>query len=489
MSATYEKISGNKAKLSFTVPADQFEAAMQKAYLKNRGKINVPGFRRGKAPRKLIESMYGEGVFYEDAFQLIFPEMYDAYLKNRGKINVPGFRRGKAPRKLIESMYGEGVFYEDAFQLIFPEMYDAAVKEYDLQVVDQPDVDVQEIGEGKDLTFTCEVFVRPDVTLGDYKGLTVEVTKQTVTDADIDARIEQDRQKVARVVDVEDRPLENGDTVNLNYLGTVDGVAFEGGTAENQTLTLGSGQFIPGFEEQMVGMNIGEEKDLNVTFPEQYHSEELAGKAAVFHVKVNSATHTELPELDDDFAADASDFNTFAEYKDSIVKELTERAEKNNEIAVENALVEKAVENASMEIPQAMINEQTNYLLREMQMRMAYQGLKLEDYLKYTGQTIEQLADMYKGEAEHRVKVELTLEAIRKAEGVEPTEEEVAQQTKEQAERMGQELEAFEKSLTDEQRGYIRDTAAIQKVVDLMKQDCKVEEKKPEAPAAEQDAE
>lgn len=442
MSATYEKISGNKAKLSFTVPADQFEAAMQKAYLKNRGKINVPGFRRGKAPRKLIESMYGEGVFYEDAFQLIFPEMYDA-----------------------------------------------AVKEYDLQVVDQPDVDVQEIGEGKDLTFTCEVFVRPDVTLGDYKGLTVEVTKQTVTDADIDARIEQDCQKVARVVDVEDRPLENGDTVNLNYLGTVDGVAFEGGTAENQTLTLGSGQFIPGFEEQMVGMNIGEEKDLNVTFPEQYHSEELAGKAAVFHVKVNSATHTELPELDDDFAADASDFNTFAEYKDSIVKELTERAEKNNEIAVENALVEKAVENASMEIPQAMINEQTNYLLREMQMRMAYQGLKLEDYLKYTGQTIEQLADMYKGEAEHRVKVELTLEAIRKAEGVEPTEEEVAQQTKEQAERMGQELEAFEKSLTDEQRGYIRDTAAIQKVVDLMKQDCKVEEKKPEAPAAEQDAE
>lgn len=441
MSATYEKISGNKAKLSFTVPADQFEAAMQKAYLKNRGKINVPGFRRGKAPRKLIESMYGEGVFYEDAFQLIFPEMYDA-----------------------------------------------AVKEYDLQVVDQPDVDVQEIGEGKDLTFTCEVFVRPDVTLGDYKGLTVEVTRQTVTDADIDARIEQDRQKVARVVDVEDRPLENGDTVNLNYLGTVDGVAFEGGTAENQTLTLGSGQFIPGFEEQMVGMNIGEEKDLNVTFPEQYHSEELAGKAAVFHVKVNSATHTELPELDDDFAADASDFNTFAEYRDSIVKELTERAEKNNEIAVENALVEKAVENASMEIPQAMINEQTNYLLREMQMRMAYQGLKMEDYLKYTGQTIEQLAEMYKGEAEHRVKVELTLEAIRKAEGVEPTEEEVAQQTKEQAERMGQELEAFEKSLTDEQRGYIRDTAAIQKVVELMKQDCTVEEKKPEAPAG-QDAE
>lgn len=433
MSATYEKVSSNKAKLSFTVPAEQFEAAMQKAYLKNRGKINVPGFRRGKAPRKLIETMYGESVFYDDAFQMIFPDLYDE-----------------------------------------------AVKENNLQVVDQPEVDVQEIGEGKDLVFSCEVFVRPDVTLGDYKGLTVNVTKQTVTDADVDARIEQDRKKVARQIDVEGA-LENGDTVKLNYMGTVDGVAFEGGTAENQTLTLGSGQFIPGFEEQMVGMNIGEEKDLNVTFPEKYHSEELAGKNAVFHVKVLSATRTELPKLDDDFAADASEYNTFAEYKDSIVKELNDRAAKNNEIAVENALVEKAVENASMDIPQAMINEQTNFLLREMQMRMAYQGLKMEDYLKYTGQTIEQLADMYKGEAEHRVKVELTLDAIRKAEGIEPTDEDVAKQIAEQAERMGQSVEDFEKTLTDEQRGYLRDTAAIQKVVDLMKQDCTVEEKKEEA--------
>lgn len=433
MSATYEKVSSNKAKLSFTVPAEQFEAAMQKAYLKNRGKINVPGFRRGKAPRKLIETMYGESVFYDDAFQLIFPDLYDE-----------------------------------------------AVKENNLQVVDQPEVDVQEIGEGKDLVFSCEVYVRPDVTLGDYKGLTVNVTKQTVTDADIDARIEQDRKKVARQIDVEGA-LENGDTVKLNYMGTVDGVAFEGGTAENQTLTLGSGQFIPGFEEQMVGMNIGEEKNLNVTFPEKYHSEELAGKNAVFHVKVLSATRTELPKLDDDFAADASEYNTFAEYKDSIVKELNDRAAKNNEIAVENALVEKAVENASMDIPQAMINEQTNYLLREMQMRMAYQGLKMEDYLKYTGQTIQQLADMYKGEAEHRVKVELTLDAIRKAEGIEPTDEDVAKQIAEQAERMGQSVEDFEKTLTDEQRGYLRDTAAIQKVVDLMKQDCTVEEKKEEA--------
>ena len=440
MSATYEKISGNKAKLSFTVPAAQFEEAMQKAYLKNRGKINVPGFRRGKAPRKLIETMYGEGVFYDDAFQEIFPNLYDE-----------------------------------------------AVKENDLHVVDQPEVDVKEIGEGKDLVFTCEVFVRPDVTLGDYKGLTVEVTKQEVTDADIDARIEQDRQKVARTVDVEGRALENGDTVNLDYAGSVDGVAFEGGTAEGQTLTLGSNQFIPGFEEQMVGMNIGEEKDLNVTFPEQYHAAELAGKAAVFHVKVNSATHTELPELNDEFAADASEYNTFAEYKDSIVKELNEKAAKNNEVAVENALVEKATANAQMDIPEAMIRDQLNYILREMQMRMAYQGLRLEDYLKYTGQTVEQLADMYKGEAEQRVKMELTLEAIRKAEGVEPTDEDVQKQIAEQAERMGQKVEDFEKTLTDEQRGYLKDSAAIQKVVELLKKDCKVEEKKPETEAAAED--
>ena len=230
----------------------------------------------------------------------------------------------------------------------------------------------------------------------------------------------------------------------------------------------------------MVGMQIGEEKDLNVTFPEQYHSEELAGKAAVFHVKVNSIQRTELPELDDDFAADVSDFNTFAEYKDSIVKELTERAEKNNEVTIENALVEKAVDNATIDVPHAMIHEQLDYMMREMEMRMAYQGLRMEDFLKYTGQTREQLEHSYHGEAEKRVRIELTLEAIRKAEGIEPTEEEVKKQIEEQAKRMGREVEDFEKTLTDEQRAYLSDTAAIQKVVDLMKADAKVTEKKPE---------
>ena len=240
MSHTYEKVSGNKAKLTFTIPAEQFDEAMQKAYLKMRGRINVPGFRKGKAPRRMIETLYGESVFYEDAFDLVFPEAYEA-----------------------------------------------AVKELDLHPVDQPDINVDEIGAGKDLQFHLEVFVRPDVTLGDYKGLSVEVDQQKLTDEMVDARISQDQDKASRTVDVEDRPVQEGDTVNLDYTGTVDGVAFAGGTAEKQTLKIGSHQFIEGFEEQMIGMAIGEERDLQVKFPDEYHAEELKGKDAVFHVKVN----------------------------------------------------------------------------------------------------------------------------------------------------------------------------------------------------------
>lgn len=436
MSHTYEKLSSNKAKLTIVVPAEQFDEAMNKAYLKMRGRINVPGFRKGKAPRKLIETMYGEGVFYDDALDIIFPEVYPAAIEAEG-----------------------------------------------LKPVDRPEVNVEEIGQGKDLKFTCEVFVRPDVELGQYKGLEVEVEQQVVTDDMVDTRIKQDQQKASRTVDVEERAVATGDTVKLDYAGTVDGVAFEGGTAKDQTLVIGSNTFIPGFEDQMIGMQIGEEKDLNVTFPEQYHAENLAGKAAVFHVKVNGITVTEMPELDDDFAADVSDFTTFAEYKESIVKELNDRAAKNNEVAVENALVEKAVENATIDVPEAMITEQTEYILREMEMRMMYQGLRMQDYLKYTGQTKEQLQEAYRGEGEKRVRIELTLEAIRKAEGIEPTEEEINAQIAEQAERMGQKVEDFEKTLTAEQRGYLADQAAVQKVVNLLKADAKVTEKKPEEKA------
>ena len=433
MSHTYEKVSGNKAKLTFTIPAEKFDEAMTKAYLKLRGRINVPGFRKGKAPRKMIETLYGEGVFYDDAFELLFPDVYEE-----------------------------------------------AVKEYDLHPVDRPQIDVDEIGAGKDLKFYLEVFVRPDVTLGDYKGLTVEADRQEVTDAMIDARISQDQDKASRTIDVDDRPVQSGDTVNLDYAGTVDGVAFAGGTAEKQTLKIGSNTFIPGFEDQMIGMSVGEEKDLQVKFPEEYHAEDLAGKDAVFHVKVNGIQVTEKPELDDDFAADISEYNTFAEYRDSIVKELTEQVNRNNDIAAENALVEKAVENAEMDVPQAMIDDQADYMVREMAMRMSYQGLKIEDYMKYTGQTMEGMKAMYKPEAEKRVKTELVIDAIRKAEAIEPGEAEIEKAIADQAERSGQDVETFKKNLTDEQKSYLKDNAAIQMVLDLLKKDAVILEKKPE---------
>ncbi|MBQ6384380.1 MAG: trigger factor [Clostridia bacterium] len=442
MSYTYEKVSGNKAKLTFTVPAEQFDEALQKAFLKVRGRINVPGFRRGKAPRRMIETLYGESVFYDEALDAIFPDVYRE-----------------------------------------------AVKELDLHPVDQPEVEMDEIGAGKDLKFHLEVFVRPDVTLGDYKGLEVEVAQQKVTDEMIDARIAQDQEKVSRTVDVEDRPVQNGDTVNLNYAGTVDGVAFDGGTAENQTLTIGSNQFIPGFEEQMIGMNIGEEKDLNVTFPAQYHAENLAGKDAVFHVKVNSIQATEKPALDDDFAADVSEFNTFAEYRENVVKELTKQVEESNANAIENAVMEKAVANAQMDVPAAMIDDQVDYMIQDMEMNMRYQGLKMEDFLKYTGQTLDAMKLSYRGEAERRVKTELVMEAIRKAEGAEPTEEEIEAEIKRQAESMGRDAEDFKKSLTDSQKDYLKDNAEIRKALKVMRESAKVSEPKPaEEPKAEEAA-
>ena len=439
MSHTYEKVSGNKAKLTFTIPAEQFDEAMQKAFLKMRGRISVPGFRKGKAPRKMIETLYGEGVFYDDAFEMLFPDAYEA-----------------------------------------------AVKEYDIQPVDRPDISLDEIGAGKDLKFHLEVFVRPDVTLGDYKGLTVETEQRKLTDEMVQSRIDQDLDKASRTVDVEDRPVQEGDTVNLDYAGTVDGTAFAGGTAKGQTLKIGSHQFIEGFEEQMIGMNIGEEKDLNVRFPDEYHAEELKGKDAVFHVKVNGIQVTERPEADDDFAADISEFDNFADYRASIVKELQEQVDRSNDIAAENALVEKAVENAQMDVPQAMIDDRAEYMVREMAMRMSYQGLKLEDYMKYTGQTAEGLKTMYLPEAEKRVKTELVIDAIRKAENIEPAESDIERATEEQAKSSGQDVETFKKNLTDEQKEYLKDSAAVQMVVDLLKKDATILEKKEEA---EKDAE
>ena len=435
MNATYEKISDNKAKLNFVFSAEEFDDAMQKAFLKIRKSIGIPGFRKGKVPRKIAETMFGESFLYDDAVNLLFPDAYEQ-----------------------------------------------ALTENDLTPVDQPDYQMEQIGSGQELKFSVEVFVKPDVTLGDYKGLEAEVSMQHLTDAMVDAEIERDRDQASRTIDVEDRPVEDGDIVNLDYAGTVDGVAFAGGTANGQTLTIGSKHFIPGFEEQMIGMSVGEEKDLEVTFPASYHSEDLAGKDAVFHVKVNGIQKVEKPDLDDDFAQDISEFNTFAEYRADVEKRLTEQTEKNNRNTARNALLSKAVENAQVNIPQAMIDREGDYMLQEMEMNAAYQGISLDEYLKYMNMTREALKAQNEGEATRRVKTQLVLEAIRKAEGIEPTEEDIEKQIAEQAERYGQDVEDFRRSLNDQQKEYLKDNAAISLALDVLEKDAKILEKKDEAP-------
>lgn len=430
MSYTVEKISGNKVKLTFVESAEAFDAAMQKAYLKNRGKINVPGFRKGKAPRKLIENMYGEAVFYDDAFEIVAQPAYDEALK------------------------------ADA-----------------IDAVDRPEVDIQQIGAGQELKFTIEVFVKPDITLGEYKGVAVEKNVQPVTEEAINARIDSDVERASTTQDVTDRPVQAQDTVNLDYAGSVDGVPFEGGTAQGQTLVIGSNTFIPGFEDQMVGMSIGEEKDLQVKFPEQYHAEELAGKDAVFHVKVNSIQEKIKPELDDDFAADVSEFDTFAAYRQNIVETLEKNAAERAESEMEDVLVQKVVDAADCDIPNAMIEDEITSMLREMEMRMAYQGLRFEDYLKYTGQTMDQLREQYKGEATNRVKTQLVLEAVAKAESIEPTEEDIEATYADQAKRMNREVEEFKASLSDGQKAYLKETAGIKKTIDFLKANAVITEK------------
>lgn len=440
MSYTVEKIASNKIKLTFVDSAEAFDAAMQKAYLKNRGRINVPGFRKGKAPRKLIENMYGEAVFYDDAFELVAQPAYDE-----------------------------------------------AVKAEKLSPVDRPEVDIQQIGSGQELKYTIEVFVKPDITLGEYKGVAVEKNVRPITEEAINARIDTDVERASTTQDVTDRPVQAQDIVNLNYAGSVDGVPFEGGTAENQSLTIGSGMFIPGFEEQMVGMNIGEEKDINVTFPEQYHAAELAGKAAVFHVKVNGIQEKVKPELDDDFAADVSEFDTFEAYRKNIVDTLEKNESERAEAELEDSLVQKVVDAADCDIPDAMIQDETTTMLREMEMRMAYQGLRFADYLKYTGQTEDQLREQYKGEATNRVKTQLVLEAIAKAEGIEANDDDHAAAIADQAQRMGRPVEEFKSTLSEGQLEYLRETAGIKKTIDFLKANAviteKGEEKAEEKPA------
>ena len=428
MSTTVEKISSNKVKLSFDIDAAKFDEAMGKAYIKVRGQVAIPGFRKGHAPRKMIENMYGEGVFYDEAFELIFDEVYGP-----------------------------------------------AIDENKLEVVDRPQVDIQQIGTGKNLQFTCEVFVKPDVTLGEYKGVEVKKEHTLVTEDDVNAEIEKERNKQAAEVSVDDRVVAEGDTVNLDYSGSVDGVKFAGGTAEGQTLKIGSHTFIPGFEEQMVGMNIGEEKDLNVTFPTEYHAPDLAGKEAVFHVKVNSITETQLPALDDDFAKDISEFDTLDAYKADVRAKLEAQAAERDNNAFTNAVIEKVMANATVEIPDAMVERQIDSMVRNFEARLAQQGLKLADFMKYTGQDEKSFRNQYRDQAEKSVRANLVLEAVENVEKFEAAEEEIDAEIEKFAKQIGQNVEDLKKNLTEGDREYFKADVIRDKAVKFLCDNAKAE--------------
>ena len=417
--ATVEKLENNRAKLTITVSPEAFGTAVQTAYQKTANRYNVPGFRKGKAPRKVIETMYGEAAFYEEAFELIWGDAYDA-----------------------------------------------ALLENNLTAVDKPSLDITTIDLATGVVFTAEVQLKPEVTLGAYKKLEVPEPDFAVADEEVLAEIDKEREKNARYIE-QDRAVINGDRVMLDYSGSVDGVKFEGGTAEDQQLVIGSGTFIPGFEEQLIGMKVGDEKDINVKFPEEY-SAPLAGKDAVFAVKIKAVQVKELPALDDEFAKDISDFDTLEALKADKKAKMDEKAAKNRQTAIENIALQKASENAIVDIPDVMVERQINYMLRDIAYQLSMSGLSLEDYCKYTGTDINGLKETYRVEALARVKTQLVIEAIGEKEGVTCTEDDLKAIIAEYAEGSGKSVEEFEKTLKDEDREYLSDNVVARKTVKIV---------------------
>lgn len=441
MTSTIEKGEKNQVKLTITVDAETFEKALQAAYLKNRGRIAVPGFRKGKAPRRVIEQYYGPQVFYSDAI--------------------------------------DAVYYE---------AYEAAVKEHDVEPVDAPSVDIVSIDDNG-FVFTAEVDVKPEVTLGQYKGIEVTRTTYTVPDAMVEADIQATRERQARLVEVE-REAAMGDTVTMDYAGTVDGVAFDGGTAQDQNLELGSGRFIPGFEEQLVGMKAGEEKDINVTFPSEYHAEDLAGKDAVFHVALKQVQEKQLPELDDEFVKDVSeDCDTLEQYRAAVRERMSKEAAQRSDTEFDNDLLTKVVENAQVDIPNSMIERQIDALVRDMERSLSYQGLSMEMFIQYTGSTMDQIRDRYRAEAERRVKSQLVMEAVVAAENIAADEEEIEAQIRELAESTKQDIEELRGKIDEQQRAYIGEDIAMRKAFDLLRAEAVVTEQEKELGAMPQEDE
>ena len=391
-----------------------------------------------------------------------------SYLKNVKKFNIAGFRKGKAPRKIIERHYGEAVFFEDAINIICPDAYDEAVKEHNLQPVDRPNIDIVEIESGKGLIFKAAVTVKPKVTLGQYKGIEAEKKEYNVTDEEVDKEIEIIREKNARLVEVSDRPVKNGDIAIIDFKGFVDDKQFEGGTSENFSLEIGSGQFIPGFEDQLVGAERGKEIDVNVQFPEEYNNKELAGKPALFKVTVKEIKEKQLVDLDDEFAKDVSEFDTLDELKADIRKNKEEQYKRLEKQQYEDEVINKVVENATVDIPEVMIDTQVNIMLRDFDYQLRYQGLNLEAYLKYMNMELDKLKESYKDTAKNRVKSQLVLEKVAEVEGVAATEEDLDAEIEKTAKYYKQDLEKFKKTLNEDEISYIKDGIIIQKAIDFL---------------------
>lgn len=421
MSVQVEKLEKSMAKLTITVEAAKFDAAVDSAYQKNKGKIALPGFRKGKAPRAMIEKMYGTGVFFEDA----------------------------------------------ANELI-PEAYETAAKESELEIVAQPEIEVTQMDKGMDFIFTATVAIKPEVTLGDYKGIEVEKKEAEVSEEEITAEIDKAREANSRLITIEDRATEDGDTVIIDFDGYVDGKQFEGGYAEDYTLVLGSHSFIDNFEDQLVGKNLGEDVEVNVTFPEEYHVDELKGKPALFKVKIKEIQKKELPELDDDFAQDVSDFDTLDEYKADVEKKILENKENQIKREQEDQIIEKIIENAQMEIPQQMIAAQTRQMTQEFAQRLQSQGLSLEQYMQFTGLTPQKMMEDLEPQALKRIQSRLVLEAVVAAENIEASDEEIDKELENMASMYQMEIDKLKELIGDDEKKQIGMDLAVQKAVEFV---------------------
>ena len=390
-----------------------------------------------------------------------------AYNKNKGKFNIPGFRKGKAPKQIIESQYGKGVFYNDAIDMLFPEIYPKALDELDIDPIARPDLDIEEISKDNGLVMVVNVEVKPEVNLGEYKGIEIAKPDYTVNEDEVNLRLEEMRNKASRLVDVE-RAIENGDNTVIDFEVFVDGVAFEGGKGEDYSLVIGSNTFIPGFEEQLVGKNKGEEVEVNVEFPAEYHAENLAGKPATFKVTVKNVQKKELPELNDEFAADTTEFNTLEELKKDLKAKVEEEAKNRADAEMKNSLVEKVSEGTELEVPEAMVETQIDNMLMELNYQLQYQGLQLEQLLQMTGRTIEELRNEKREEATKLVKSSLILEAIAKAENVEVSEEEVNAEVEKMAKMYNMEADKIKSMMKATDLEDIKGQLKIRKTIDLL---------------------